>query len=351
MTEQSMTPDPIGLATCPSCDDLRRKDVSTRFYEARFASGYVDEWPLEKKQRIEEVIRSLGLPASGTALDYGCGNGVLTEVLQKALPNWTIEGGDLSETAVANSSARHPCLHFYLLTEGHIGLHTYDFVFTHHVLEHVYDLDRAWKELMGLLKPTGSMLHILPCGNHGSLEHRLCALRTDGVNPQQDNRFFFEDEGHLRRLSTDDVTRKAERDGFRLSRAYYANQYYGAIDWLTATPHEFLLRLTDGTYATDGWARAKLGWFRWSLGLIGRVRRFRSEYERIRKKSPKAVKHSAFLIGTWGIFVLSDGLNRLLKGLTALEWKSRKAQRNGSEMYLHFSRGRLQDEPPPRREP
>ena len=59
MTEQSMTPDPIGLSTCPSCDDLRRKDVSTRFYEARFASGYVDEWPLEKKQRIEEVIRGL----------------------------------------------------------------------------------------------------------------------------------------------------------------------------------------------------------------------------------------------------------------------------------------------------
>ena len=129
-----MTPDPIGLATCPSCDDLRRKEVSTRFYEARFASGYVDEWPLEKKQRVEEVIRSLGLPASGTALDYGCGNGVLTEVLQYALPNWTIEGGDLSETAVANSSARYPRLHFYLLTEGRIGLHTYDFVFTHHAV-------------------------------------------------------------------------------------------------------------------------------------------------------------------------------------------------------------------------
>lgn len=340
MTEQSATPDPIGLATRLACDDLRRRDGSTKFYEDRFAKGYVDEWPLEKKQRVGEVIQSLGLPASGTALDYGCGNGVLTEVLQEALPNWIIEGGDLSETAVANSSVRYPHLRFYVLTEGNIGHQKYDFVFTHHVLEHVYDLDRAWEELIGLLKPTGSMLHILPCGNPGSLEHRLCVLRTDGISPQQDNRFFFEDEGHLRRLSTDDLTRRAAASGFRLARAYYANQYYGAIDWVTASPHEFVLRLTDGTNATDGWAREKLRWFRWYLAFIARLRQFLKEYERIRKKSPKALKHSAFQVGTWGLFVLSDRLDRLLKGLTASEWKTRKAQRNGSEMYLYFSKGR-----------
>jgi SAM-dependent methyltransferase len=339
MTERSATPDPIGLATRPAFDDLRRRDGSTKFYEDRFAKGYVDEWPLEKKQRVGEVIRSLGLPVSGTALDYGCGNGVLTAVLQEVLPSWTIEGGDLSETAVTNSSARYPQLRFYVLTEGNRGHKTYDFVFTHHVLEHVYDLDRAWEELIGLLKPTGSMLHILPCGNRGSMEYRVCVLRTDGISLLRDNRFFFEDEGHLRRLSTDDLTQRAAANGFHLARAYYANQYYGAIDWMTASPHEFVLRLTDGTNATDGWARAKLWWFRWSLALIARLRQFSKDYERIRRRSPKALKHYAFLVGTWGLFVVSDWLDRLLKALTAWEWKTKKAQRNGSEMYLYFSKG------------
>jgi trans-aconitate methyltransferase len=338
MTERSATSDPKGLSTPLVSEDLRRRDGSTKFYEDRFSKGYVDEWPLEKKRRIREVIRSLGLPDSGIALDYGCGNGVLTAVLQEALPNWTIEGGDLSGTAVANSSSRYPHLRFYVLTEGNIGQKKYDFVFTHHVLEHVYGLDRAWKELIGLLKPNGSMLHILPCGNPGSLEHRLCVLRTDGIDLQQDNRFFFEDEGHLRRLSTNDLARRAAASGFHLTRAFYANQYHGAIDWVTASPYEFVLRLTEVRNATDGKARVKLRWFRWYLTLIAQLRQFFKDYDQIRKRSPKALKHVVFLVGAWGLFVVSNRLDRLLKRLTAWEWQTRKTQPNGSEMYLYFSK-------------
>src|SRR5215510_14767755 len=120
MTERSATSASNERETRLASDDLRRRDESTKFYEDRFTKGYVNEWPLEKKQRDKQVVGSLGLPDSGIALDYGCGNGVLTAVLQEALPNWTIEGGDLSETAVANSSARYPHLRFFVLTERNI---------------------------------------------------------------------------------------------------------------------------------------------------------------------------------------------------------------------------------------
>jgi trans-aconitate methyltransferase len=340
MSEYSATSGPKASTTHHEYDDLRRREESTRFYEDRFAKGYVEEWPHEKKQRVAEIVRGLGLPVSGIALEYGCGNGVFTAVLQEALPNWTVEGGDLSETAVANSSARYPHLRFYVLKEEHTGHKTYDFVFTHHVLEHVYDLDRAWEDLIGLLKPTGSMLHILPCGNRGSLEHRLCVLRIDGISSQRGNRFFFEDEGHLRRLSTNDLTRRAVTHGFDLVREYYANQFYGTIDWVTASSHEFVQRLTERTNATGSWARTKLWGGRHSLAIITWLRQFSMEYERIRRKSPQALKHVVFLVGTWGLYVTSKRVDRLLKSMTAWEWETKKEQRNGSEMYLYFAKRR-----------
>lgn len=340
MSECRETSSPNALMTHREYDDLRRREESIKFYEARFAKGYVEEWPHEKKQRVAEVVRGLGLSVSGTALDYGCGNGVLTAVLHEALPNWTIEGGDLSETAVANSSNRYPHLRFYVLKEEHAGHKTYDFVFTHHVLEHVYDLDRAWEDLVRFLKPTGSMLHILPCGNRGSLEHRLCVLRSDGISAQQGNRFFFEDEGHLRRLSTNDLTQKAVMQGFHLAREYYANQYYGAIDWVTASSHEFVLRFTERTNATGNWAKTKLWGLRHYLAIITRLRQFSTEYERIRRKSPKALRHAVFLAGAWVLYVMSKRIDRLVKAMTVWEWDTQKEQRNGSEMYLYFVRGR-----------
>ena len=56
------------------------------FYDNWYASGYMDEWPADKKERIFEIITALNLPETGEALDYGCGNGVFTEVIKKALP-------------------------------------------------------------------------------------------------------------------------------------------------------------------------------------------------------------------------------------------------------------------------
>lgn len=42
---------------------------SVEFYENRYEQGYMDEWPIEKKRKIFEVIQDLQLPAKGEALD------------------------------------------------------------------------------------------------------------------------------------------------------------------------------------------------------------------------------------------------------------------------------------------
>lgn len=77
-------------------ETLRDKDASVDFYEERYVQGYMDRWPPEKKRRIIDVFRSLPLPKSGTALDFGCGNGELTEVMRLALPpDWKIVGSEM----------------------------------------------------------------------------------------------------------------------------------------------------------------------------------------------------------------------------------------------------------------
>ena len=63
---------------------LYDKYAAVDFYQERYAHGYMDEWHIEKKQRIFELIRSLELQDIGEAIDFGCGNGVLTNVIRQA---------------------------------------------------------------------------------------------------------------------------------------------------------------------------------------------------------------------------------------------------------------------------
>jgi trans-aconitate methyltransferase len=82
---------------------------ATVFYDDRYAQGYMEEWSEEKKRRIAEVVSALRLPTRGRALDFGCGNGVLTDVLRRALPpGWEVVGTDLSAVALENARSLHP---------------------------------------------------------------------------------------------------------------------------------------------------------------------------------------------------------------------------------------------------
>ena len=174
---------------------------SAEFYEESYKRGYMDEWPLKKKQRVIEIIRGLQLPEKGDALDFGCGNGILTEIVRQVLPAWNVYGTDISITAIEHAKARYPDCCFFHLEDNHCKDKKFDFLFTNHVLEHVYSLQETLKKIVDFLKPTSFMLHLLPCGNKGSFEYRICLLNREGINRKMGNRFFFEDHSHLRRLT------------------------------------------------------------------------------------------------------------------------------------------------------
>jgi len=319
-------------------ETLCRREQSVLFYEERFSNGYMDEWPIEKKQRLIDLLKELHLPEYGRGLDFGCGNGVLTAVLKDALPKWTIEGIDVSKTAISHASVRYQNCRFFVSIDDDVTVEPYDFVFTHHVLEHVYDLDRVWAALVRLLKPRASMLHILPCGNEGSFESQLCKLREGGINRERGNRFFFEDEGHLRRLCTNDLEQRATRYGFVLQDECYANQWYGAIDWITSGSLQFARDVSNASLALDWPSKRRLNKLRRILMTFGWARFLIAERDRLQAKWPKRLKHHAFLIGSIPAYLVARWADRILKQKVRHEWATQRGRREGSEMYLYFTR-------------
>ncbi len=311
---------------------------SVEFYEDRYEQGYMNEWPIEKKRKIFEVIQKLQLPAKGEALDFGCGNGVLTETIRQALPSWKIYGTDISKKAVANAKIRYPNCIFFEANSPDFTQKKFDFVFTHHVFEHVFNLSEVFNQMIEYLKPESSMLHFLPCGNEGSYEHNICLLRKDGINAELENRFFFEDEGHVRRLTTDEFCKLCQTKDFELQKEFYLNQYYGAINWITNSNLKFVLMFSDTSQAINKEARRKLRKVRMYLIIITALRLPSQIVTKLLRKRNKQLKHYILLLIVLPFLVFSRPIDKYWKRKAREEWDTKKWDSNGSEMALYFKR-------------
>ena len=311
---------------------------SVEFYENRYEQGYMAEWPIEKKRKIFEIVQDLKLPAKGEALDFGCGNGVLTDIIRQALPHWKIFGTDLSNKAINSARLRYPDCTFFEGKSPEFKQKKFDFVFTNHVFEHVFNLSEVFSQINEYLKPNASMLHILPCGNEGSYEYNICLLRKDGINPELENRFFFEDEGHVRRLTTDQFCMLCKTKDFELKREYYSNQYYGAIDWITDSGLKFVLMFSSTSQAINKEAKRKLNQERKLLVSITLLRFPAKIVKELWNKKDKTIKHFIILMISLPFYFFSRPFDQYWKRKARAEWDTRKTERSGSEMCLYFKR-------------
>lgn len=319
--------------------ELYDQKQSIEFYEDRYEQGYMEEWPIEKKRKIFEIIQNIELPVEGDALDFGCGNGVLTEIIRQALPAWRIYGTDVSKNAVEHARLRYPQCAFFEENSPRFTQKKFDFVFTHHVFEHVHDLAEVFGQMDEYLKPKSSMLHFLPCGNKGSYEWDICQLRTDGVDAGLGNRFFFEDEGHVRRLTTDEFCALSRSKGFELQREFYSNQYHGAIEWITRASLAFVLMFSSFSQAVDKKAKQKLKRVRVYLVFVTVLRLPAQIVSRLLKKENKQFRHYMFLLVGLPVGALSRLVDNYWKRKAREEWGAKKLERHGSEMCLYFKRG------------
>ncbi len=324
-----------------SSQSARTLEQDEAFYDERFEHGYMSEWPVWRRRRIGQFVRGLSLPPNGRALDFGCGQGVFTSVLQYALPGWEVWGTDLSTIGMREAARRVPRCHFAI--GGEIAQHgPFDFIFTHHVLEHVADLDATLAFLTSLLTPNGQMLHILPCGNPGSFEHRVCLLRDDGIN-EVNGRFFFDEDGHVRRLTTHTLSRAAETQGFSLARAAYSAQFWGAIDRISGQELETISEMFDADRGVNPAARRRLGGLRMALISLRLLKRppallFRGAARDALGHEDWTWRDRAVLTASNPFYLVAFPLRAALRHLATREWERHRSESNGSEMYLLFTR-------------
>jgi hypothetical protein len=191
--------------------------------------------------------------------------------------------------------------------------------------------------MAALVTGRGRMLHILPCGNPGSFEYNLCRLRTDGINTAVQNRFFFEDEGHVRRLDTDRLAALLAPHGFGLRQEYYSNQYFGALKWIASYDKPFIYRLTDPGKALSGAASLQLRWLRAKLLFVKRAREV-AKARLAQGSGLSRLKRLAVYPFFWTLKRGAGLVTSYYNHNAQREWERKKNQRNGSEMYLYFSR-------------
>jgi len=298
-----------------------------------------DFWPSTKLERIHELVSDLRLPPHGIALDYGCGDGVFTDALRRTLPGWRIYGTDVSDIALEKAATRFPECSFLSLERTDDLAGRVDFLFTHHVLEHVFDLDRTLGDALRVVAATGTVMHVLPCGNAGSLEHRLCREQRDGRDPSAGNRFFFEggSEGHVRRLDTEGLADAMAPHGFELARARYACHYFGALQWMTECDISYIRGLTRLSTARSARARLRLAWIRAGLLALRAARYPSLVYPKIGRLRNRVLR-SVIRVAGYAPYRLSLFVDRWLDDRCRAEWAERQEDPAGSEMYLFFQR-------------
>jgi len=318
--------------------DLHSINAAVEFYDERYEEGYMEEWDDAKKRKVGEIIKTLNLPETGNALDYGCGNGVFTNIIKKCLPKWKVFGVEISAIAVKNASKKFPTCTFFVSDEAASFKQNFDFLFSHHVFEHVQDITETITQINSYLAPISKQLHILPCGNPGSYEYDICLLNKNGIEKNKDNRFFFEEPGHLRRLTSSELIESMEQINFSIKDQFFANQYYGAVNWITKSSPRFVKKLTDPWNAIDEAAKNKLGALRKKL-LNLTYRQFPySKYWLIKSKWSKTTTDKIKLAMLFIPAMLSKPLFNKLDKLAGNEWNIKKRDYNGSEMYLFFQR-------------
>lgn len=309
------------------------KDLE-QFYDKRYEDNYMAGCHWLELLKVSSTIDELG-DINGEVLDYGCGQGRWSGLLAKKLPNAKITGIDISSKAIEKAGAVNPKHKFHVFDgkKAPFADASFELVFTFHVLEHVPDIKATVQDISRLVKKGGYLCVIFPCGNDNSFEERIVRMIGGGCQTTADGskRFFYEDAGHLRRMKSEEIIALFEKCGLRLDKAYYSNQFIGAIEWISRSGLSFINGFFNTTKAVSTLAWIKL----MILKLIVFVPGLRSQTVKFRNKSfIKKVLLALFV----PVKITAMCIGKALEWLSYLEWQLHKGSPNGSEQFLIFRR-------------
>ncbi|OGP73485.1 MAG: hypothetical protein A2Y80_00995 [Deltaproteobacteria bacterium RBG_13_58_19] len=315
------------------------RDNLRQFYDARYSARHPDERGGLAAKRVKDALAAIPIRVR-TLLDYGCGQGGWLPLLSQVFPGARITGVDISEVAISRAQEQYPEQQFYLM-EGEtapLAAESFDLVFSYHVLEHVYDLEKTVADLARLVRTGGYLCIIFPCGNAGSFEEKVTNLIKNGKEKSitQETRFFYEDAGHIRRMTSDAIINLCKNDNLMVFQEFYAHQFWGAINWLSKSDASLVREFFDPNKAVDPWAKVKLGGLRFFfLNLLTPMMHL---YSLDLSAQIRQTTNNNFKKYFWWCLlpfkVVSWPLGMMLDMLATLEWRYHKYDNNGSEQYL-----------------
>ena len=314
-----------------------------------FDNWYNGNYPINmygiESERIDYV---LGLISSNSnleinnILDHGCGQASWTYLLKKHFCEAAITGVDISPNGIMIAKSHYPEYDFIQadLQDIPVPNDTYDFVFSYHVLDAVFDFEKSISEIYRLLKPGGVLLIIMPCANENSFEHNVVKSINNSIINTKDGyiRYSTSYSGNLRRITSDETINKLSNYNLLLENEFYSDQKYGAIEWISKSSYSFIKEFFDFSNAVNAKEKFKLiclyiiFLMLRSLTLLDNVK-YISVYKKIKKTG------NLFYSTIYILKPLCIVFGKVLRLLSTYEWKFYKHKKNGSGQYMIFKKG------------
>ncbi len=313
------------------------RNASVDFYESRYSHGYMGYWSSFDKRRLFELIKSLNLPDIGNALDFGCGRGIFTAVIKEALPGWSISGCDISREAIESAKQNILGINFFVLGDKKYSDKKFDFIHSHHVLEHTFDEKITAGEMSAFAEKHCVMLHSLPCNHAGSLEFRFAQWTKNGFD-YTTGKFFFEDTAHMRRLNVPQAEDLFDKNNFKITKKYFSNQYWGAVKWIAESNYKLVWNISNPFKAVSPFAFLKLSVWRNRLDFVWFCFFASSVFQSADKGKFHSLKKIIQTICFIFFFWLVIPVSRYVKYRAIKEWEEKKESPNGTDMFLVFER-------------
>ncbi|MFC1868985.1 class I SAM-dependent methyltransferase [Thermodesulfobacteriota bacterium] len=171
-------------------------------HERDWKENKIDDSLLDNTGRFKALLKLIKKNNPKCIFDIGCGSGILGKKIKSWKSTITIHGCDISASALERADQ-------YLDKVWHIDLDQedipvdsghYDIAVCSEVLEHIYDINHAIREINRILKPKGIGLLTVP--NMGYWRYRLDILKGELPIPIDDDRHihFFNKISFEKRL-------------------------------------------------------------------------------------------------------------------------------------------------------
>ena len=287
--------------------------------------------------KLKDVLNEVPVTPKNI-LDYGCGQGDLIPLLSEKFPDAQITGIEVSKNGVEAAKQLFPEYKFLLYDGENIPFpdNSFDLVFSSHVLDAVWNLEKAFAEISRVLKKGGILCVVMPCGNKGSFEERITCLVRGGKEASVDGRtrFFYSYAAHIRRLESSELIELLAENNVKIYKEIYGCQFWGAINWISKSSIPLLNDLFDYKKSVNAYAKIKLIILKIVfIFLFIIVKPSIVNFKKIKNSS----KMKKIILICLIIFKpISVVFSKVLTFFALLEWQFRKTSKNGSAQYLLF---------------